>query len=63
MKGKPGTGKSTIIKFALMNAQKTMKDRIIMSFFFNARGEDLEKSMVGLYQALLLEILEQVPEL
>jgi nucleoside phosphorylase len=49
MKGKPGTGKSTIMKFALANARKTMKDRIIMSFFFNARGEDLEKSMVGLY--------------
>jgi hypothetical protein len=48
MKGKPGTGKSIIIKFALTNARKMMKDRIIMSFFFNARGEDLEKSTVGL---------------
>ncbi|GFG11560.1 ankyrin repeat domain-containing protein 50, partial [Aspergillus udagawae] len=63
MKGKPGTGKSTIMKFALVNARKTMKDRIIMSFFFNARGEDLEKSTVGLYRALLSEILERVPEL
>jgi ankyrin repeat protein/nucleoside phosphorylase len=63
MKGKPGTGKSTIMKFALANARKTMKDRIIMSFFFNARGEDLEKSTVGLYRALLSEILERVPEL
>jgi ankyrin repeat protein/nucleoside phosphorylase/dephospho-CoA kinase len=63
VKGKPGTGKSTIMKFALANAQITMKDRIIMSFFFNARGEDLEKSTVGLYGALLSEILEQVPGL
>jgi ankyrin repeat protein/nucleoside phosphorylase len=63
MKGKPGTGKSTIMKFALVNARKTMKDRIIKSFFFNARGEDLEKSTVGLYRALLSEILERVPEL
>jgi hypothetical protein len=63
MKGKPGTGKSTIMKFALANARKTMKDRIIISFFFNARGEDLEKSTVGLYRALLSEILERVPEL
>jgi ankyrin repeat protein/nucleoside phosphorylase len=63
MKGKPGTGKSTIMKFALANARKTMKDRITMSFFFNARGEDLEKSTVGLYRALLSEILERVPEL
>ncbi|KAF4216177.1 hypothetical protein CNMCM5878_007386 [Aspergillus fumigatiaffinis] len=63
MKGKPGTGKSTIMKFVLVNAQETMKDTIIMSFFFNARGEDLEKSTVGLYRALLSEILERVPEL
>ncbi|GFG21136.1 Pfs, NB-ARC and ankyrin domain-containing protein, partial [Aspergillus udagawae] len=63
MKGKPGTGKSTIIKFALANARKTMKDKIIISFFFNARGEDLEKSTVGMYRALLSEILERVPEL
>jgi nucleoside phosphorylase len=63
MKGKPGTGKSTIMKFALANARKTMKDRIIMSFFFNARGEDLEKSTVGLYRALLSEVLERVPQL
>ncbi|GIK07769.1 hypothetical protein Aspvir_003437 [Aspergillus viridinutans] len=63
MKGKPGTGKSTIMKFALANARKTMKDRIIMSFFFNARGEDLEKSTVGMYRALLSEVLERVPEL
>jgi nucleoside phosphorylase len=63
MKGKPGTGKSTIMKFALADARKTMKDRMIVSFFFNARGEDLEKSTVGLYRALLSEILERVPEL
>jgi hypothetical protein len=36
MKGKPGTGKLIIMKFALVNARKMMKDRIIKSFFFNA---------------------------
>ncbi|KAF7121810.1 hypothetical protein CNMCM5793_009363 [Aspergillus hiratsukae] len=51
------------MKFALANARKTMKDRMIMSFFFNARGENLEKSTVGMYRALLSEILERVPEL
>lgn len=63
MKGKPGTGKSTIMKFALINARKTMKDKIIISFFFNARGGGLETSTVGMYRALLSEILERVPEL
>jgi hypothetical protein len=63
IKGNPGTGKSTLIKFALANARKTMRDRIIISFFFNARGDDLEKSTVGMYRSLLLQLLEQVPEL
>ena len=49
IKGKPGTGKSTLMKFALINARKTMKDRIVISFFFNARGEYIEKSTVGIY--------------
>lgn len=63
IKGKPGTGKSTLMKFAHAHARKTMKDRIIISFFFNARGEDLEKSTAGMYRALLLQLLERVPEL
>jgi ankyrin repeat protein len=61
IKGKPGTGKSTLIKFALANARKKMKDTIVISFFFNARGDDLEKSTVGMYRSLLLQLLEGVP--
>ena len=63
IKGKPGTGKSTLMKFALTNARKTMKDRIVISFFFNARGEGLEKSTIGTYQSLLLQLLEWLPAL
>src|SRR5215469_1978461 len=63
IKGKPGTGKSTLMKFALASARRMMKDWIIASFFFNARGEDLEKSTIGMYRSLLLQLLERVPEL
>ncbi|KAF2686139.1 HET-domain-containing protein [Lentithecium fluviatile CBS 122367] len=63
IKGKPGTGKSTLMKFSLANARKTMKDRTIISFFFNARGTDMEKSTVGTYQSLLLQLLERLPAL
>jgi ankyrin repeat protein len=63
IKGKPGTGKSTLMKFVHAHARKTMKDKIIISFFFNARGEDLEKSTAGMYRSLLLQLLERVPEL
>jgi hypothetical protein len=63
MKGKPGTGKSTLMKFALSNSRRSMKDRIVISFFFNARGADLEKSTVGMYRSLLLQLLERLPQL
>ncbi|KXX80367.1 Protein SERAC1 [Madurella mycetomatis] len=61
IKGKPGTGKSTLMKFALANARKNMKDSVVISFFFNARGDDLEKSTAGLYRSLLLQLLERLP--
>ena len=63
IKGKPGTGKSTLMKFALAVARKTMKDMIIISFFFNARGEELEKSTIGAYRSLLLQLVERLPAL
>ncbi|KAM0550171.1 hypothetical protein ACHAPJ_009019 [Fusarium lateritium] len=40
-----------------------MKDKIVISFFFNARGEILEKSTVGMYRSLLLQLLERLPRL
>jgi ankyrin repeat protein len=63
IKGKAGTGKSTLMKYALVNARKAMKDHILLSFFFNARGEDIEKSTVGTYRSLLLQLLERLPAL
>ncbi|KAL5093393.1 hypothetical protein Trisim1_011197 [Trichoderma cf. simile WF8] len=63
IKGKPGTGKSTLMKFALNSAKKTMRDKTIIYFFFNARGEELEKSTIGMYRSLLLQLLEKLPEL
>lgn len=58
IKGKPGTGKSTLMKFAFCNTY--LKGRIVISFFFNARGEGLEKSTMVTYQSLLLQLLEQL---
>lgn len=63
IKGKAGTGKSTLMKYALINARKAMKDHIVLSFFFNARGEDIEKSTIGTYRSLLLQLLERLPAL
>ncbi|RYP32296.1 hypothetical protein DL767_005271 [Monosporascus sp. MG133] len=63
VKGKPGTGKSTLMKFALAQARMSMKDWVVLSFFFNARGEELEKTTAGMYRSLLLQLLESIPEL
>ncbi|KAI9155117.1 Ankyrin repeat domain-containing protein 50 [Paramyrothecium foliicola] len=63
IKGKPGCGKSTLMKFTLANARKSMKNALILSFFFNARGSDLEKSVVGTYRSLLWQLLKQRPAL
>ncbi|KAK8093000.1 hypothetical protein PG999_014587 [Apiospora kogelbergensis] len=61
IKGKPGTGKSTVMKFLLGNSRRTIKGTVIISFFFNARGDTLERSTVGMYRSLLLQLLEQQP--
>ncbi|KAH8656467.1 hypothetical protein BGZ61DRAFT_311573, partial [Ilyonectria robusta] len=63
--GKPGAGKSTIMKFIYLSMKK--KDRaqhaITASFFFNARGDYLEKSILGMYRSLLHQLLERYPDL
>jgi ankyrin repeat protein len=63
IKGNPGTGKSTLMKFAVAHARKNRKERETISFFFNARGESLERSTVGAYRSILFQLLEKFPEL
>jgi ankyrin repeat protein len=63
IKGNPGTGKSTLMKFAAAHARRKGTDREVVSFFFNARGEDLERSTVGTYRSLLLQLLDKFPYL
>lgn len=59
--GKPGAGKSTLMKYIYTRAQENTNTTI--SFFFNARGEALEKSTQGMYRSLLLQLLEKMPDL
>lgn len=71
--GKAGSGKSTLIKF-LTREEKThlllgkwAKDRgqklIIARFFFWASGDELQRSLEGLYRAVLWNVLSQRPDL
>ena len=50
--GKPGAGKSTLIKFAYAHAgRQGHEHEVLVSFFFNARGNKLERSTVGMYRS------------
>lgn len=51
------------MKFALAHTRKSMKRKVVISFFFNARGSNLEKSTLGMYRSLLLQLLTRLPEL
>ncbi|VUC27492.1 unnamed protein product [Clonostachys rosea] len=64
--GKPGAGKSTLMKFAYNHTTESSRDlagSAIVAFFFNARGEVLEKTTVGMYRSLLSQIFQHFPEL
>ncbi|KAF4992136.1 hypothetical protein FDECE_13807 [Fusarium decemcellulare] len=65
IRGKPGAGKSTIMKFIYLKTKRkrTLQPTVTASFFFNARGTELEKSVSGMYRSLLLQLLEGFPEL
>ncbi|WPG98464.1 Hypothetical protein R9X50_00125500 [Acrodontium crateriforme] len=55
--GIPGAGKSTLLNYAYAEAKKKKaKNEIVIAFFFNARGEELEKSTTGMYRSLLLQL-------
>jgi ABC-type ATPase involved in cell division len=66
LKGKPGAGKSILMKFLYSEAKKAAKPNpgaLVISFFFNARGGHLEKSTLGLYRSLLWQLFEKAKDL
>ncbi|KEY71713.1 hypothetical protein S7711_02941 [Stachybotrys chartarum IBT 7711] len=63
LKGKPGTGKSTLMKHALSRVRESGKADALLSFFFHVRGHELEKSILGLHQSLLLQLVEALSDL
>ena len=64
IKGNPGTGKSTLMKFLFEDSREKAKgnaSHITLSFFFLARGAAEERSTTGLYRALLYQLFERAP--
>jgi hypothetical protein len=63
IKGKPGAGKSTLMKCAVQHAQDLPDSPILISFFFHAQDDTLEKTTEGMYRSLLTQIVEKIPRL
>ncbi|KAF3183773.1 hypothetical protein TWF225_006229 [Orbilia oligospora] len=59
IKGKPGAGKSTLMKQILLFYRKSFSNHFIAAYFFNARGTLLEKSRQGMLRSLLYQLLDQ----
>jgi hypothetical protein len=69
--GKPGSGKSTLMKFLCDDSRTTEclqtcrgdKDLVFASFFFRRHGVELQKFLHGLFRGLHHDSLKQCPEL
>ena len=64
IKSKPGAGKSTMMKFVMDSTERqSSPDEPVISLFFNARGDVLERSLEGMYRQLLHQLFARVPRL
>lgn len=69
--GKPGSGKSTFMKFladhpktaAALNSWSSPSRLVVASHFFWSAGTPMQKSWQGLLQTLLYDIFRQLPDL
>ncbi|TKA29670.1 hypothetical protein B0A54_15845 [Friedmanniomyces endolithicus] len=69
--GKPGSGKSTLMRFLSQQLQTDQRFRVetsglpvtVVSFFFWNTGTELQRSQDGLLRSLLFQILRECPDL
>lgn len=69
--GKPGSGKSTFMKFVASHEQTRLaltgwagdKKLLVANFYFWSSGSPLQRSQEGLLRCLLYQILSQAPEM
>ncbi|RSL54918.1 hypothetical protein CEP54_009630 [Fusarium duplospermum] len=65
IKGKDGSGKSTLLRYALHHiseAPNIQKEAIVLSFFFNRHGTELQRTSLGLFRSLLYQLLCEIPD-
>ena len=58
LKGKPGAGKSTLMKHALHYCKQEFGNSLVVAYFFNVRGEQLEKTALGLLRSIVYQLME-----
>jgi hypothetical protein len=70
IQGKPGSGKSTLMKFAMGHLSTSLLLKrsknipyTIAGFFFHDRGSEIQKSISGMLRGLLYSILKQGSQL
>ena len=64
IKGKAGTGKSTLMRYIHDHAQNHYQDDIDIAFFLNGRSPDqLVKSVEGMYRSVLHQLYDRIPRL
>ena len=63
VKGKPGSGKSTLMGFLLRDLEKQplYRESVQLSFFLHGRGTPLQKSRLGMFRSLLHQSLLRSP--
>lgn len=58
IRGRPGSGKSTLMDSILSTTQEgSIESTLVASFFFHRRGDPLQHSILGLFRSLLHQIL------
>lgn len=70
IQGKPGSGKSTLMKFAMKDSRTlellgkdSQPQWTFVAFFFHDRGSTIQKSLLGMLREILDSILKQLPKL
>ncbi|KAL8749029.1 MAG: hypothetical protein Q9199_007941 [Rusavskia elegans] len=72
IQGKPGSGKSTLMKFAMKDSRTlallgeisdSEPQWTLVAFFFHDRGSSIQKSLLGLLREVVDSTLRQLPQL
>ncbi|KAI9892636.1 MAG: hypothetical protein M1814_001329 [Vezdaea aestivalis] len=62
VRGHPGAGKSTLMRYA-SEAAELQGGWLLISFFFHGSGSEIQRSPLGLLRSLLHQLLPQTPDL